>query len=103
MTSSTDTVRAISGSCNPVISTGDCQRDSKAISTKYKFSRPLFMYQPIPLVFMPLFSSTNGSYSGASHSPYPSVPNQLNGKPSNHQGTPHRSQHSQSLIWSCTP
>ena len=94
MTSSADTVRAISRSCNPVISTGGCQRNSEAISTKYKFSQPLFMHQPIPSLFMPPFPSNNtGSYIGASHPPYPSVPNQLNGKPSNHQGTAHRNQH----------
>ena len=40
MTSSTDTVSAMSGSCSPVISTGDCLRDSKAIATKYNFSQP---------------------------------------------------------------
>ena len=96
MTSSADTVRAISGSCNPVISTGGCQRNSEAISTKYKFSQPLFMHQPIPSLFMPPFPSNNGSYIGASHPPYPSVPNQLNGKPSNHQGTAHRNQHAPS-------
>ena len=94
MTSSADTVRAISGSCNPVILTGGCQRNSEAISKKYKFSQPLFMHQPIPSLFMPPFPSNNGSYIGASHPPYLSVPNQLNGKPSNHQGTEHRNQHS---------
>ena len=74
MTSSTDTVSAMSGSCNPVISTGDCLRDSKAIATKYNFSQPLFMHQPIPSIFMPPFPSTNGPYNGASHPPDPWAP-----------------------------
>ena len=93
MTSSTDTVSVMSGSCNPVISTGDCLRDSKAIATKYNFSQPLFMHQPIPSIFMPPFPSTNGPYNGASHPPDPSVSSQLNGKPPNQQGKTHRDQH----------
>ena len=93
MTTSSDTVSAMSGSCNPVISTGGYQRNSEAISTKYKLSQPLFMHQPIPSLFMLPFTSNNGSYIGASHPTYPSVPNQLNGKSSNHHGTPHRNQH----------
>ena len=97
MTSSADTVSAISGSCNPVISTGDCLRDSKAIATKY--SQPLFMHQPIPSIFMPPFSPTNGSYNGASHPLDPSVSSQLRGKSLNQHGTTHRNQ---LLIWSCT-
>ena len=80
MTSSTDTVSATSGSCNPVISTGDCLRDSGAIATKYNFSQPLFMHQPIPSIFVPPFPSTNRSYNGASHPPDPSVSSQLNGE-----------------------
>ena len=42
---------------------------------------------------MPPFSSTNGSYNGASHTLDPSVSSQLNGKPLNQQGTTHRNQH----------
>ena len=76
-----------------MISTGDCLRDSKAIATKYNFSQPLFMHQPIPSIFMPPFPSTNNSYNGASHPPDPSVSSHLNGKPPNHHGTAHRNQH----------
>ena len=38
------------------------------------------MHQHRASKFMPPFPSTNGSYNGASHPQYPSVPNQLNGK-----------------------
>ena len=62
MMSSTETARAKFGSSIPVLSASDCRSNAETTGAKYQFSQPLFMHQPIPSTFVPIFTSTTASH-----------------------------------------